>query len=408
MILLFLCANQETRYNQDVADAQNDSLVYSLVNCVTGPGSSVGYNAGLSGSSPLVGTTTINSSTGEIVITPSTVQIGVVCALVEEYRNGVKIGEVVRDLQVTVVPCSGNTLPIVSGINGTADSTGWTGSTTIDVCAGTELEFKIKAFDNQVAGNVPGHKIQKMRWNNSILGANFIIDYSTPNPIADFRWTPTGNDVGQHDFLVEVTDNACPIYGTNTLTYTINVLPNGLVITAPNDTTVALLEAESTSIPLNTTTNNTGITYSWSPADYLSCTDCANPTFDYTASDTMDYSFEYIVTITDGNGCLGIDTVIVTIDGMVSTNLLTNLSSVSVYPNPSNGNSILTYNLTAQSEVNIELYDLAGRKIYQVAAESQTTGNYQYNLKEGLKDAGIYLVRMVVDGNVSTQKVIVY
>jgi gliding motility-associated-like protein len=53
-----------------------------------------------------------------------------------------------------------------------------------------------------------------------------------------------------------------------------------------------------------------GVTYSWSPSTYLSSTIVSNPTF----SSTVVGSYTYIVTGTTSLGCIGTDTVVVTVD----------------------------------------------------------------------------------------------
>lgn len=69
-------------------------------------GMSVNYLPGFSATSPLMtsaaGPVTIDENTGAITFTPNIMQVGIVCVRVEEFRNGVKIGEVVRDIQFNV------------------------------------------------------------------------------------------------------------------------------------------------------------------------------------------------------------------------------------------------------------------------------------------------------------------
>ena len=64
-------------------------------------------------------------------MTPTNLEITVMAVLVKEYRNGVLIGEVERDIQFTVIDCN-NIVPTVTGINGT-------NSFSQTVCAGTQF-----------------------------------------------------------------------------------------------------------------------------------------------------------------------------------------------------------------------------------------------------------------------------
>ncbi len=55
------------------------------------------------------------------------------------------------------------------------------------------------------------------------------------------------------------------------------------------------------------------VTYQWSPADYLSCTDCPNPTTTPTANIT------YTLVATAATGCIGVDSVRVNVSGVVES-----------------------------------------------------------------------------------------
>ena len=80
----FLCANQENRYTSAAVDTEGDDLVYSFIPCRDDVSSPVGYAAPLSGTNPLIATTqTIDSETGEIIIFPTTTQVGVICVRVD-------------------------------------------------------------------------------------------------------------------------------------------------------------------------------------------------------------------------------------------------------------------------------------------------------------------------------------
>ena len=68
-------------------------------------------------------------------MTPTNLEITVMAVLVEEYRNGVLIGAVERDIQFTIIDCN-NIIPTLSGINGT-------NSFSQTVCAGTQTCFDI-------------------------------------------------------------------------------------------------------------------------------------------------------------------------------------------------------------------------------------------------------------------------
>lgn len=206
----FGCVGQPVFYNHGASDPDGDNLVYSLVDCLDDENKPVVYGAGFNALNPLVTTSgvTIDPSTGAISFTPSTVQVGVLCVSVQEYRNGVLIGEIVRDIQFTAINCSNN-VPTLTGVNGTAD---FTATTTV----GTQLCFTINSND------IDAGQTTSLSWNNAISGATFT-STGTPFEVGTFCWTPTASDVGTHTFTVNVEDNFCPIVGQNTYTFTIDV-----------------------------------------------------------------------------------------------------------------------------------------------------------------------------------------
>ena len=116
-------------------------------------------------------------------------------------------------------------------------------------------------------------------------------------------WTPADTDTcilvippaGINDFVVIAMNGLCS--DTDTVSVTIYSLP---AVDAGTDVTI--LSTESTG--LNGT--GTGI-YLWSPSIGLSCTTCANPTANPSVTTT------YTLTVTDTSGCIGMDTVRVTI-----------------------------------------------------------------------------------------------
>lgn len=397
----YLCANQENRYSNSAIDQEGDSLVYSFINCRTAAATTVTYNAGLSGSNPLVASIqTVNAQTGQIIIKPTTAQVGVICLQVQEYRNNVKIGEIVRDLQFTVTNCQGNTLPILSGVNGTADSTGTTGSYSVFACVGDEVDFKIKGFDAQA---VPSAQQQNLSisWNYGIQGSSFIVDYNLPYPVAEFKWTPTQADIGQNVFFVEAKDDACPFNGSNVYSYTVNVLPALNVHFAfPTDTI-----NEGDTVMIETLVNTIqDLTYSWSPATGLSCTDCATP--DANPTQTTTYTVEVTNNIT---GCAATAEFTIVVFAVSTNDIPQNLTNWNVFPNPIIANSTLQYELSKQSHVRVELYNVVGERIAILADERQTEGEYLQPIGQYLagKAKGIYFITMQIDGQQVTKKLVV-
>ena len=402
---IFLCAGQENRYNNGMTDAEGDDLVYSLVDCrTTGINNLVTYSGGATGVSPLFSNyMSINPETGEVVVFPTSAQVSVVCVLVEEYRNGQKIGEVIRDLQFTVTNCS-NTLPILSGINGSADSSGTTGVYNTTACAGEQICFDVQAFDQQAVPSAPFQDLQ-VNWNYGINGASFVVDYSVPYPVGHFCWTPTPSDVGNNFFFIEVEDDACPFLGYNVYSYKIEVYADITVNIDPLDSIAAIGVSVGDTIQLNAVSNDPNATYAWSPAMGLSCTDCPSPILITSGSNASSIVTSYTCTVISDQGCSNSDDVDITVFA-VSTDNIKELKRWDVFPNPITDHSILEYQLSQQSDVHIELYDLIGKRIAVIDNVRQNSGQYQYDLAQYLegKAQGIYFLHMNINGKSATKK----
>ena len=113
---LFICVNQPFSFNHSATDANGDSLVYSLYQPYNNPVPTftnntvtftpITYVGGYSSTNPLgAGPFSINSSTGLLTGTPGTLGQFVVGVMVKEYRNGVYIGQTIRDFQFNVLNC---------------------------------------------------------------------------------------------------------------------------------------------------------------------------------------------------------------------------------------------------------------------------------------------------------------
>jgi len=146
---LFLCAGQPFSFDHSAFDLDGDSLVYSFYTPYDGDNGAgpldptyvgniaiftpVTWEPGFSATNPLGGAPlNLNSSTGLLTGTPTMIGQFVVGVKVDEYRNGVKISETLRDLQINVVNCpqpnppvAGNDIIINDGCMDTLTATGF-------------------------------------------------------------------------------------------------------------------------------------------------------------------------------------------------------------------------------------------------------------------------------------------
>ena len=117
-----ICQNNFFTFDFSATDINNDSLVYSFTSAYSGgtstvpiltqssapPFNSIPYSGGYSGSQPLGSAVTINSQTGIVSGIAPGIGTYVITAMVSEYRRGttIKIAEVRKSLHIQVANCN--------------------------------------------------------------------------------------------------------------------------------------------------------------------------------------------------------------------------------------------------------------------------------------------------------------
>jgi hypothetical protein len=223
--ITIFCDNQQVTYNHGAIETDGDSLAYEFItpydqgpaqyssSCSGGGGTNVVYSSPWTYSQPLTSAPalTIDSITGDINMTPTQDLITIMAVLVKEYRNGILIGSVMRDLQMNIISCT-NVVPRLSGIDSTANYI----TTT---APGIPIDFDIFSYDSD------GGNVLTMSWNSGIPGAIFSVASKGSRPTGHFTWTPTTADVRNfpHCFTVKIEDNATPYFGLEIHSYCLYV-----------------------------------------------------------------------------------------------------------------------------------------------------------------------------------------
>lgn len=202
--ILIGCVGDTLSQSFNASDADSDSLVYSLINCLsTSTTASVTYSAGFSGTAPFSGTTTIDAQTGLITILPTTAQSGYLCVKVEEYRNGNKIGEVVQDILMTMQNCT-NSLPKVNQINGGNIAL----NSQFSAMTGVPLSIDFYIYDADVQA---GMQNLSASLTSNLVGAT--TSFNAATSIFNLTWTPTAAAVGKKDINIAFEDDNCSFLG---------------------------------------------------------------------------------------------------------------------------------------------------------------------------------------------------
>lgn len=307
----YFSVNNPVSYNHGTIEADGDSIYYSKIAPLATATTPYTYNAGYSVIDQIITSTgfNLNSTTGDMTFTPSTNQICVITTFIEEFRNGVLIGSQYRDLQVTVG--AGTNQPPNSGPSGGITITYGGPSTdsldlnTVGICPNDticiETTFSDPNGDNMfISTNIP----------SSIPGATWtIINNNTPNPIGRLCWRPTALDVGLNTFNLSIEDDACPIKGIQSYSFTINV--NGKPFAGP-DATLCLGD----SIQFQASGGDNSFTWYDVATNNLitigpnfSCNPCANPVVNPTLGVNS-----YYVSSSQSLACQSTDTIVIIVN----------------------------------------------------------------------------------------------
>jgi len=82
----------------------------------------------------------------------------------------------------------------------------------------------------------------------------------------------------------------------------------------------------------------------------------------------------------------------------------TEVTALSVFPNPTNGNFKIEYNLPEDGDVSLVLTDITGRTVYQESF-SGSAGLYEHSLDLANQVAGLYLLKVTLNADEYTVKV---
>lgn len=158
-------------------------------------------------------------------------------------------------------------------------------------------------------------------------GAIFVVTAQSESPV--IRWydgttplpsfndsvrytTPSNFSVGTHSIWVEVGNNGCTMR-SDTLILTVSALP---IVTAMNDTAVC----KGSKVRLNATVSGNGpFAYRWTPTPGLDDPNIQSPLA------TVETLTKFTCTVTDVNGCVGFDTVTVSVHNQPTVTLVRNV-----------------------------------------------------------------------------------
>ncbi|MEM1000766.1 MAG: HYR domain-containing protein, partial [Bacteroidota bacterium] len=300
--IAFLCAGQPATISPNAFDPDGDALVYSLTACRSLATQPVSYGPGFSATNPLTTTSgiTVDGSTGLLSFTPATAgQVGVICILVEEFRAGNKIGQIIRDIQVQVQTCN-NAAPVIDPI------------TNFFIPVGQQLCVPVNATD------ADNDNITLSAVGGIIPPATFQVTSSTPGSATGlFCFTPTLANAGQtYTITINAQDDACPAPGASSETFNITIpIPCTMAVEA-GGTPPSCAGGSDGTASVSIINGTPPFNYTWvGPNNFQSSA----------ASPTGLIAGTYCVVVQDGNSCVDSSCVTLTANS-TPINLTTNVT----------------------------------------------------------------------------------
>lgn len=126
------------------------------------------------------------------------------------------------------------------------------------------------------------------------------------------------------------------------------------------------------------------------------------------AQQNVIFKFVFTSDDTGENNNLYIDDINITNNGVGIEEAFENQLNYNVYPNPSNGDVHVAFELTGKSSVKLELVDVLGKTVETALNKDLSNGSYEYSFGSGNKLAsGVYFSKLTIDGKTIIRKVIV-
>ncbi len=287
----YICVNQPYSYNNQGVDINGDSLVYTSVipqnnggTCANPANTPAAYAAPPAGSLPFNpsnnpfycnSTFAVNANSGIMQVTPAATGQVVVTVQCDEYRQGVLIGSMMRDIQINILACA-IANPVQNLQFNTINNLAFNGVTgNFDGCVGSPI-----TFCSLITGAVDTSTLAV----NTNAGVGTVLPgavvnmtgYGTDSVLVCITWTPTISDTSLNIVTINYNDTSCiysAVSAVISFSLPIYIFPQ---TEAYGDTAVCA----GTPVQLSALG---GSAFTWtalpggSGQSSLSCTNCANP-----------------------------------------------------------------------------------------------------------------------------------
>ena len=110
----------------------------------------------------------------------------------------------------------------------------------------------------------------------------------------------------------------------------------------------------------------------------------------------------YMVTVSDRFGCS--DVIEVTVDVVSAIEEVENITNIELYPNPTTGLATLKIDFIEAVDAQIQLVNLMGQVLFHRVDTNVESAQYELDLNN--YPSGLYMVRVVMDNQIHTEKLI--
>jgi hypothetical protein len=78
-----------------------------------------------------------------------------------------------------------------------------------------------------------------------------------------------------------------------------------------------------------------------------------------------------------------------------------------MFPNPTTGNTNIVYNIAQEQNVNIEVFNVIGEKVYSANLGKTTAGQHSFTIDGSGLQSGVYMVKFITDNASTTQRLVI-
>ena len=85
---------------------------------------------------------------------------------------------------------------------------------------------------------------------------------------------------------------------------------------------------------------------------------------------------------------------------------IASVTEFSIYPNPFNPSTVLSYKLSAPVFISLKIYDILGREVAKLINEFQSSGRHTVSWNASTRPSGVYFYRLEYGGKAKVGKML--